>query len=526
MQRIYHRARFGLAAVALACGCMAVQAAVPSNSFTPQSGTWIVNSELDGNPGRGLAIDVQDGIMVMQVYNYRADGTATFHVATGNVVNNQVTALLKRYRGGRFFGSGPQTAVDDGDAGAVQITFTSGSSGTVQFPGESPVTMQRYRFENAPDGQLNTKGWMLALLNEKSNAVAVTTAFTGLDGTDINPIAASGTGMVILRAWNAQTQQEEDLSLSCVYAPVSYTFRCQGINGTVAAGEFKEYVRQLTGTLQWSGKTYRMVGQRLIDYKNDGLDTDIGIDTDVLAYAPDDGTWIVSDELDGKPGRGLAIDTQGGTLTMQVYNYDAAGNATFHLAVGSYANGQAQGSLKRYAGGRYFGSGPRSGVEAADAGPVYLAFNTPTTGVVRFPGEPPHTIQRYRFGAQAPSAVSLLGTWAMYDATNQQAVTFNLSQWAGGTAVSADGMQCSYTDTVVRKVRCTQTIILNGKAFYSRDYRFVVDGNLALGKALPMGWQVPDNGVAADDSLMEAESIKGLRVADQRGVQTGLGPLR
>ena len=53
-----------------------------AHAFTPVSGTWIINSELNGKPGRGLAIDVQNGTVVMQVYGYESNGAPTFYMGT------------------------------------------------------------------------------------------------------------------------------------------------------------------------------------------------------------------------------------------------------------------------------------------------------------------------------------------------------------------------------------------------------------------------------------------------------------
>src|SRR5690606_7889379 len=125
-----------------------IPAAQAASDFTPLPGTWIVSAEQDGKPGRGMAIDVQDGVLGMQVYNYRANGTATFHLAVGNIDGNQVAAPLKSYRGGRYFGSGPLSGVEDGDAGEVRIEFTSATQAQLRFPGEPTVAIQRFRFEN------------------------------------------------------------------------------------------------------------------------------------------------------------------------------------------------------------------------------------------------------------------------------------------------------------------------------------------------------------------------------------------
>ncbi len=507
---VHRRIRCSLAAIALACSLVAAHA---DTGFTPQSGTWIVSGELDGKPGRGMAIDVQDGVIVMQVYNYREGGSATFHLATGSVVDNQVSAPLLQYRGGRYFGSAARSGVEDGNAGDVQIRFTSGSAGTVQFPGEAPVAMQRYRFDGTAPDKLLGRYWIVALLDESGNAAYVLSALTGM-------ITGSGENDKPGLMLDSQFGRS-GTHAACQYTQASYSFRCLG-DGLQA--EFKEYVRQLMGSVTMGGKTYRMLGLRVLEAKG-GVDMD-ALMAQYLAASPDSGTWIVSSELDGKPGRGMAIDVQNGTLVMQVYNYDAAGDATFHLAQGPYQMpGQAEGALKRYAGGRWFGSGARSGSEAADAGMVYLAFDSTTRGVVRFPGEGPLAIERYRFGVQAPDPRSLLGTWALSDLTNDRTVTLHLTDVVGDAA--ADGkVRCRYTDAATGEVRCTDSAVVSrDETKYATDYRFAVQGGMAYGKALPANL-LAATGTVPDDSKIKPGTLYGLRLVDRHGVQAGLGPLR
>lgn len=497
-----HLMRHSVAACVLALSSFCAYA---DNSFTPQSGTWVVSAEVDGKPGRGMAIDVQDGTLVMQVYNYIAAGPATFHLATGSVVNNHVVAPLKSYKGGRFFGSAPLSGVEAGDAGNVDISFTSGTTGMVQFPGEAPVAMQRYRFEGLPADQLASKTWIVALQDAAGNVSVVDTVFSGTD--DSGPVI----GFVRVGA-----------SLPCQYILASLSFRCQGTTTQTPSQpivvEFREDIKQLTGTVQLGGQPYRLTGLRAVER---GYDVDIG----EPFYLPQSGTWVVSAEVDGRPGRGMAIDVQNGTLVMQVYNYNAAGSATFHLTTAAYASNQASGALKSYAGGRYFGSGPRSGTEASDAGTVYLAFNSPTQGVVRFPGEGPLNMVRYQFGAIAPDPTSLLGTWALYDSTNKKTVTLQLTT-VDGDAAKGSGVTCRYTTAATNGVRCTESFTITGRGtVYTTDYRFTAQSNIAYGKALLANTSVPV-GTVPSDSAINSGTLLGLRITDRHGVGTGMGPLR
>ncbi|WP_157948309.1 hypothetical protein [Pulveribacter suum] len=132
----------------------------------------------------------------------------------------------------------------------------------------------------------------------------------------------------------------------------------------------------------------------------------------VHAFMPQGGTWVVSSEVNGKPGRGLAMDAQNGTLVVQMYAYESNGQPTFYLASGALQNDRFSAPLMRYSGGRYFGSGPRSGAEAGSPGNVNVRFTSGTTGFITFPNEPEVAISRFNFGyAFAPA--SLKGIWTL-----------------------------------------------------------------------------------------------------------------
>jgi hypothetical protein len=129
-----------LMAVALLCG------ASLANAYMPQAGTWVVTSELDGKPGRGLAIDVQNDTLLMQMYAYEASGKATFYLAVGTLTDSRTTTTLTTYTGGRHFGSGAQSGVATGSPGNVSIRFTSGTTGFITFPNEPEKAISRFNF--------------------------------------------------------------------------------------------------------------------------------------------------------------------------------------------------------------------------------------------------------------------------------------------------------------------------------------------------------------------------------------------
>lgn len=117
-----------------------------AQAFMPQAGTWVVNSEVDGRPGRGLALDVQNNTFVLQMYAYEASGQPTFYLAVGPLSNNSGSADLQRFTGGRYLGSGAMSGTLDKVVGRMNLRFTSGVTGFIQLPGEGEVAISRFNF--------------------------------------------------------------------------------------------------------------------------------------------------------------------------------------------------------------------------------------------------------------------------------------------------------------------------------------------------------------------------------------------
>ena len=130
------------------------------------------------------------------------------------------------------------------------------------------------------------------------------------------------------------------------------------------------------------------------------------------AFVPQAGTWVVTAENNGQPGRGFGLDVQNGTLVMQMYAYDASGNPMFYLTAGNYANSSYTGVLNKYRDGRFFGSGDRNGRADGNAGTVKMRFVSGTKGYITFPNEPEKEISRFNF-AYDKSAALLRGAWLL-----------------------------------------------------------------------------------------------------------------
>lgn len=163
-----------------------------AHAFMPQSGTWVMTSEQNGKPGRGLAIDVQDNTLVLQMYAYEADGKATFYMTSGAIENDSFAAPLNKYKGGRYLGSGDLSGQEDGSPGMVSMRFESGTKGYITLPGEAEKEISRFNFAYGTDPQ-GLKGiWLFSPLNSVSPVAdfvklervgAATTNGTGVMGS-------------------------------------------------------------------------------------------------------------------------------------------------------------------------------------------------------------------------------------------------------------------------------------------------------------------------------------------------------
>lgn len=234
------------------------------------------------------------------------------------------------------------------------------------------------------------------------------------------------------------------------------------------------------------------------------------------AFMPQAGTWVVTSEVDGKPGRGLAIDVQNDTLLMQMYAYESTSQPTFYLAVGKVQNNAATAPLMRYTGGRFFGSNARSGVEAGSAGNMTIRFTSGTTGFVQFPNEPEKAIARFQFGYPAQTE-SLRGFWVFNSIGNEGVYTdvVELTSALGATAngngllASANGLfGCEHQvrGNLAGNVLCVK---INSSGTVLRSYVMVYSVNDGEGYS-----------VTAGSSSQQMLVIR--RITDTRGTGTGL----
>lgn len=118
-----------------------------------------------------------------------------------------------------------------------------------------------------------------------------------------------------------------------------------------------------------------------------------------FAILPQQGMWSIGSEVNGKPGRGIQLDRQGGDYLIITYiGYRPDGSSMFLQASGKLTDGMFfSGELTEYRNGRSIGGEARDGEIAQVVGPISIKFDSTTSGTLTLPGEEPKRFSRYQF---------------------------------------------------------------------------------------------------------------------------------
>ena len=96
--------------------------------------------------GSGYAVYVANGVLVMQIYSYRADGEPQWYLTAGPLSNGNrnYTGTLDKYRAGQCIYCGYRPPTPAGNDGAISIQFITGTTATVKLPGGRTTNIELY----------------------------------------------------------------------------------------------------------------------------------------------------------------------------------------------------------------------------------------------------------------------------------------------------------------------------------------------------------------------------------------------
>lgn len=142
-----------LSSIILIFSLLGLSQSLLAQDKSPQVGTWAITEEINGKPGRGFQVDVQNDIVVLYFYGYADTGESTFWLASGRLAkgSNTLTADLGAYKGGMAFGDSVKNAVYLGGRGQVTITFDDFTSGEICLPDEpcKPISAFNFGYEES-----------------------------------------------------------------------------------------------------------------------------------------------------------------------------------------------------------------------------------------------------------------------------------------------------------------------------------------------------------------------------------------
>lgn len=247
----------------------------PVWAFMPVGGMWNIDSEMNGSPGRGFNIEVENEVVVFLYYGYRSDGSSLFYYAAGPIVNNTFSADLLDINGGTPIGAVYRSGTVSGSPGKVTISFSSGKHGLITLPGESPKAISKYNFGYAdgPDGLLGT--WLLTSTIGTTPFIARAALTTKLGATaNGNGAVATSTNSFVCEFQVSGTFAGEVICVNMLSTNMDmYGFKFSGDRGTGvnvygASGTVRFYESH---ALRISTKTGAMTGL------NDGTETSLKI---------------------------------------------------------------------------------------------------------------------------------------------------------------------------------------------------------------------------------------------------------
>lgn len=215
-------------------------------AISPQTGTWVITDELNGEPGRGIALDIQGNTLVMQVYAYKADGTSAFYLSAGQLSeDNRYEASLNEYQGGRFFGSQPLSGREVGSVGNVKLRFVNGITGYIQFPGEPERAFHRYQFKYGANPESLLGYWVTTATASSTLA----TAGGSFHLTKTLPASSTGTGIASNTAGTlaCEFQRNANSVVICVNHIAGRPIRAYAFKVSVNEGFGVTYTTTSTG---------------------------------------------------------------------------------------------------------------------------------------------------------------------------------------------------------------------------------------------------------------------------------------
>jgi len=164
-------------------------------AFTPHAGLWNNAAE----SGDGFNIVVQNGVLVVTIFSYKANGDSEWYLASGPLTagGRTFSGSLEKYRNGRCISCAWKAIAPGGSDGTITINFSSETTGTVLLPGGRVTQIETYDFGFGPPPQGLLGQWLfteeiISTFAERFDLTTILGATENGNGIASDPVRAAG----------------------------------------------------------------------------------------------------------------------------------------------------------------------------------------------------------------------------------------------------------------------------------------------------------------------------------------------
>lgn len=378
---------------------------------TPYKGMWYPV----GEPGSGFVLDQEADTLVVTFFSYQ-DGEPLWYLASGALTDGRFEAEANTYDGGSCLGCEHQPATAD-PGPQVEITFVGDTTAWMSWDGGEPIAVRALPFDSplfqtfGPDTEHGTPG-MFDLSGRWVFASDDKTVFP-FDVEFGELIVLDPGGWSWGETFDAVPPEEDPWGFICFSNGPSDTLpQCwthkRGVNdwdeqpalsafwGDLGPASIDGYtsdrVEPGSGDVRGtgSGNAFRLTGP-LLD--SDTRSMPPNAMDEKLPHYFDKGMWMEP----GKPGSGLTLDWQNGTVVATIFTYREDGLPVWFQGHGYVDDHAVEFELLEYDAGSCFNCNHQEPTSRETGSTARIEFTSKSIAMMSLDGEPAFPIRSLAF---------------------------------------------------------------------------------------------------------------------------------